>query len=68
MKKSRKIREIHVWWGIILGSLLSLKFIPSFYHFLSLYYSFIVSFYLRDLKNIGVCELGEEGCICVKKK
>jgi hypothetical protein len=50
-----------------------IRFIPLFFYSLSFYYSFILLFFhfiilCCDFRKIGVCEMGKEGCTCVKKK
>jgi hypothetical protein len=46
-------------------------FIPSFFHFfiiIPIPHSLSFYHFVYDFKEIIVCEVGEEGCICVKKK
>lgn len=43
-------------------------FIISWVHSLILSHPIILSFYMCEFKNIGVCEVGKECCNCVKKK
>jgi hypothetical protein len=66
VRKFRKIRETHVWWGTTFGSLLFFGLIFSLSYSLSFF--IILSFYVLYYRKIGVSEVGEKSGTCVKKK